>query len=121
MARQPTAGHAGRSGGGRGGHGGRFPERNEALTSSKMGEVGACKDLNGNVFTIGSGNKGKDGNLLRTSKEKLALYIGTNYGGDTCQEWMSKKQLVLLKPNYPPDVSHNKKSEQGPSVRGLQK
>ncbi len=25
-----------------------------------------------------SGNKGKDGDMLRTSKEKLALYIGTN-------------------------------------------
>jgi hypothetical protein len=69
-----------------------------------MGEVGACKDLDGNVFTIGSGNKGKDGGLLRTSKEKLALYIRTNYGDDACQEWMSKKQLVLLEPTYPSDV-----------------
>ena len=42
--------------------------------------------------------------MLRTSKEKLALYIGTNYGDDACQEWMSEKQLVLLEPTYPPDV-----------------
>jgi hypothetical protein len=42
--------------------------------------------------------------LLRTSKEKLALYIGTNYGDNACQEWTSKKQLVLLEPTYPPDV-----------------
>ncbi len=83
-------------GGGRGGRGGRFPKRNEASAPRKTGEVGACKDLDGNVFTIGSGNKGKDGDLLRTSKEKLALYIGTNYGDDACQEWMSEKQLVLL-------------------------
>jgi hypothetical protein len=83
---QPTAGRAGRGGGGRGGCGGRFPERNKASAPRKTGEVGACKDLDGNVFTIGSGNKGKDGNLLRTSKEKLALYIGTNYGDDACQE-----------------------------------
>ena len=101
---QPTAGRAGRGGGGRGGRGGRFPKRNEASAPRKTGEVGACKDLNGNVFTIGSGNKGKDGDLLRTSKEKLALYIGTNYGDDACQEWMSEKQLVLLEPTYPPDV-----------------
>jgi hypothetical protein len=104
MARHPTAGRSGRDGGGRGGRGGRFPKRNEALAPCKTGEVGACKDLDGNVFTIGSGNKGKDGNLLRTSKEKLALYIGTNYGDDTCQEWMSEKQLVLLEPTYLPDV-----------------
>ena len=36
--------------------------------------------------------------MLRTSKEKLALYIGTNYGDDSCQEWVSEKQLVLLEP-----------------------
>ena len=57
MARQPHAGHAGRGGGGRGGHGGRFPKRNEPSSlPHKGGEVGACKDLEGNVFTIGSGN-----------------------------------------------------------------
>ena len=50
----------------------------------KVGEVRACKDLKGNVFTIRSGNKGKDGDMLHTSKEKLALYIGTNYGDDAC-------------------------------------
>jgi len=50
-----------------------------------MGEVGACKDLDDNVFSIGSGNKGKVGDLLRTYKEKLALYMGTNYGDNACQ------------------------------------
>jgi len=105
MARQPQAGHAGRGGGGRGGRGGRFPKRNESSSlPRKSGEVGACKDLEGNVFTIGSGNKGKDGDMLRTSKEKLALYIGTNYGNDACQEWVSEKQLVLLEPTYPATV-----------------
>jgi hypothetical protein len=52
------------------------------------------------VFTIGSGNAGKDGDMLRTSKEKLALYIGTTYGDDACQEWLSE-QLVLQEPTYP--------------------
>ena len=83
MACQPQASRAGRGGGGRGGCGGRFPKRNESCSlPRKSGEVGACKDLEGIVFTIGSGNKGKDGDMLRTSKEKLALYIGTNYGDD---------------------------------------
>jgi hypothetical protein len=52
------------------------------------------------VFTIGSGNKGKDGDMLHTSKDKLALYIGTTYGDDACQEWLSEKQLVLQEPTY---------------------
>jgi hypothetical protein len=78
------------------------PSKNEPGTlPCKGGEVGACKDLEGNVFTIGSGNKGKDGNMLRTSKEKLALYIGTTYGDDACQEWLLEKQLVLQVPTYP--------------------
>jgi hypothetical protein len=66
MACQPHAGRAGRGGGGRGGHGGKFPKLNESGTlPCKGGEVGACKDLEGNVFTIGSGNKGKDGDCRR--------------------------------------------------------
>ncbi len=42
--------------------------------------------------------------MLHTSKEKLALYIGINYRDDTCQEWLSEKQLVLLEPTYPDSV-----------------
>ncbi len=81
------------------------PGKNEpGSLPGKTGEVGACKDLEQNVFTIGSGNKGKDGDLLRTPKEKLALYIGTNYGDDVCQEWQSEKQLVLQEPTYPDSV-----------------
>ena len=82
-----------------------MPRQNEpGSLPCKSAEVGACKDLEQNVFTIGSGNKGKDGDLLRTSKEKLALYIGTNYGDDACQEWQSEKQLVLQEPTYPDSV-----------------
>jgi hypothetical protein len=47
----------------------------------KASEQGACKDLEGHIFTIDSGNKGKNGDMLRTSKEKMATYIGTKYGG----------------------------------------
>ena len=105
MAHQPHAGRAGCNGGGRGGHGGKFPKQNELGTlPRKDGEVGACKDLEGNVFTIGSGNKGKDGDMLHSSKDKLALYIGTTYGDYACQEWLSEKQLVLLEPTYPDGV-----------------
>jgi hypothetical protein len=105
MARQPHAGSAGRGGGGRGGHWGKFPKQNKPGTlPRKGGEVGASKDLEGNVFTIGSGNKGKDGDILHTSKEKLVLYIGATYGDDACQEWLLEKQMVLQEPTYPDAV-----------------
>ena len=38
---------------------------------SKTSEVGACKDLKGDVFTIGYGNKGRDEDMLRYSMEKI--------------------------------------------------
>jgi hypothetical protein len=45
-----------------------------------------CKDLEGHIFTIGSGNNGKDGDmLLRTSMERIATYIGTKYGNEAAQ------------------------------------
>jgi hypothetical protein len=40
------------------------------MVPRKASEVGACKDLEGHVFTIDLRNKGKDGNMLRTSMEK---------------------------------------------------
>jgi hypothetical protein len=99
MACQPHASRAGCGGSGSGGQGGKFPKQNKPDTlPHKGGEVGACRDLEGNVFTIGSGNKGKNGDMLRTSKEKLALCIGTTYGDDACQEWLLKEQLVLQEP-----------------------
>ncbi len=66
----------------------------------KAAEVGACKDLEGHIFTIGSGNKGKDGDMLRTSMEKMATYIGTKYGDKAAQEWTSGKKIILLEPAY---------------------
>ncbi len=71
-----------------------------ATVPCKELEQGACKDLEGHIFTIGSGNKGKDGDMLCTSKEKMATYIGTKYGDDAAQEWTSKKCTVLPKPTY---------------------
>jgi hypothetical protein len=66
----------------------------------KAAEVGACKDLEGHIFTIDSGNKGKDGYMLRTSMEKMAMYIGTKYNNEAAQEWTSSKKIVLLESAY---------------------
>ncbi len=68
--------------------------------SCKAAEVRAYKDLEGHIFTIGSGNKGKDGDMLHTSMEKMATYIGTKYGNKAAQEWSSGKKIVLLEPAY---------------------
>jgi hypothetical protein len=66
----------------------------------KASEVGACKDLEGHIFTISSGNKDKDGDMLQTSMEKMTTYICTKYGNETAQEWTSGKKITLSKPAY---------------------
>jgi hypothetical protein len=66
----------------------------------KASEVGACKDLKGHISTIGSGNKGKDGDMLCTSMEKMAAYIGTKYSNKAAQEWTSGKKIILQEPAY---------------------
>jgi hypothetical protein len=65
MGHDTNAGRVGRGGNsGRGGRdrGGRGRGAS-ATVPRKASEVGACKDLEGHIFTIGSGNKSKDGDM----------------------------------------------------------
>jgi hypothetical protein len=87
-----------------------------ATVPCKALEQGTCKDLKGHIFTIGTGNKGKDGDMLRTSKEKMATYIGTKYGDDAAQEWTSKKCMVLPKPTYSNAIL-DRHAERGQAMR----
>ncbi len=86
----------GRAGRGYGGGGRGF----SGTIPRKATELGACKELEGHIFTIGSGNKGKDGDMMRTSIEKMATYIGTKFGDDAAQEWVSNKKTILPEPTY---------------------
>ncbi len=87
MGRDTIAGRTGRGGksgcGGRG-RGGRGRGANATVP---------CRP----IFTIGSGNKGKDGDMLR-SMEKMATYIGTKFGDKAAQEWISGKKIVPTDP-----------------------
>jgi hypothetical protein len=91
------SGNGGRAGRGQGGHG----RGANATIPRKASEVGSCKELEGHIFTIGSGNKGKDGDMLRTSTEKMATYIGTKFGDEATQEWISGKRII------PPEPAHS--------------
>jgi hypothetical protein len=103
MARTSSAGcrgcggNSGRAGRGRGGRG----KGANATIPRKASEVGACKELEGHIFTIGLGNKGKDGDMLKISMEKMATYIGTKFGDEAAQEWISSKRIT------PPEPSHS--------------
>jgi hypothetical protein len=89
-------GNGGRAGRGRVGCG----KGANATIPRKASKVWACKELEGHIFTIGSGNKGKDGDMLRTSMEKMATYIGTKFGDEATQEWISGKRITPPEPAY---------------------
>ncbi len=79
MGHGTNAGHSGHGrNSGQGGHGqGGCGKGASANMPRKASEVGACKDLERHIFTTGLGNKGKDGNMLRTSMKKMTTYNGT--------------------------------------------
>ena len=97
VSRGGRSGNGIRAGRGQGGRG----RGVNATIPRKASEVGACKELEGHIFTIGSGNKGKDGDMLRTSMEKMATYIGTKFGDEAAQEWISSKRII------PPEPAHS--------------
>jgi hypothetical protein len=60
----------------------------------KASEVGACKDLEGHIFTIDAGNRGKDGDMLHTSMEKMATYVGTKYVDEAPRNGPAERRLL---------------------------
>ena len=106
MGQDTNAGRGGRCGNsnrigkGHGGHG----KTTSSTVPRKASEAGACKDLKGHIFTISSGNKGKGEDMIRTSVEKMATYIGTKFGNGAAQEWTSGTQTVLPEPTYLPFI-----------------
>jgi hypothetical protein len=94
VGRAGCGGNGGQGGQGRGGR----SKTPSGTVPCKASEAGDCKDFEGHIFTIGSGNKGKDEDMLCTSMEKMALYIGTKYGNKAAQEWTSGKKIALLEP-----------------------
>jgi hypothetical protein len=38
--------------------------------------------------------------MLRTSMEKMGTYIGTKFGDEAAQEWISGKKIIPPKPAY---------------------
>jgi len=92
-----TAGRSGRlSGGGRSGSGGRG--RGSAYSNKpKTTKVGLCKELESNVFDYGVHNAA---DLMRTTQEKIVLYVGAKYGKDIANELTNKVTVVIPPPAY---------------------
>ena len=100
------AGRGGRGGCGNGssgrGKGGR--KSGDPTVPRRAGEVGACAALGNHIFTISSGNKARDGDTLRTTKEAMVTYFGTTLGEETSKEFATGVMTVLTLPPQDPAI-----------------
>jgi hypothetical protein len=87
----------GNGSGGRG-RGGRKQPQDGTAPLRCTAETGACAALGSSILIISSGNKARDGNTLRTTKEAMVLYIGTTMGEDTSKEFAMGQLTVLTIP-----------------------
>jgi hypothetical protein len=97
----------GRGGRGRGGRGGCSRGRGQNYTgSANAARKGLCANLGTNVFDYGQKSAADQ---MRTSWEKLAQYVGTNYGQDISNELQNKITVILVEPVHTDDVllKHN--------------
>ncbi len=62
-----------------------------------MTKVGLCKELESNVFDYGVHNAA---NLMRTTQEKIVLYVGAKYGEDIAKELTNKVTVAIPPPVY---------------------
>ena len=62
-------------------------------------------ELGKNIFTISLGNKARDGDTLRTTKEAMILYIGTHYGEDISKEFGTGVMTVITIPPLDPAIA----------------
>ena len=100
------AGRGGRGGRGYGsagrGKGGR--KSGDPTVPRRAGEVGACAALGNHIFTVSSGNKARDGDTLRTTKEAMVTYLGTTLGEETSKEFATGVTTVLTLPSLDPAI-----------------
>jgi hypothetical protein len=85
-----------------GGRGGRSRGQGQNYTDSANAAIkGLRANLGTNVFDYGQKSVADQ---MRTSWEKLAQYVGTNYGQDISNKLQNKITVILIEPVYTDDV-----------------
>jgi hypothetical protein len=57
--------------------------------------------------------------MMRTTIDKMATYIGTKFGDDAAQEWVSNKKTIMPEPTYSQAISPDILRESRPPKTGL--
>ena len=63
----------------------------------KTAKVGLCKELESNIFDYRVSNAT---DLMRTTQEKIAQYVGIKYGEDIANELTNKTTVTVAPPVY---------------------
>ena len=88
QSRRSSGGQSGSGGQGRG-----LSYSNKPRTT----KVGLCKELESNVFDYGVHNAA---DLMRTTQEKIVLYVGAKYGEDIANKLTNKVTVTIPPPVY---------------------
>ena len=78
-------GGAGRGGAGRGTKPGKgqskaWKSTDTAGVPKRLGELGACKDMEDKMFLLSVNNKAKDGDVFRKTIEAIVNHVGSHFG-----------------------------------------
>jgi hypothetical protein len=102
-------GGTGRGGAGRGTKPGRghSKARKSAVTAGvpkRLGELGACKDMEEKMFALSVNNKAKDGDVFRKTLEAIVTYNGSHFGENVAKELQICQKTVLPPPVLGPSI-----------------
>ncbi len=84
-------GGAGRGGAGRGTKPGRGQSKarksaDTARVPKRLGQLGACKDMEDKMFVLSVNNKAKDGDVFRKMLEAIVTHVGSHFGENVAKE-----------------------------------
>ena len=102
-------GGAGRGGAGRGTKPGRGQSKarksaDMAGIPKRLGELGACKDIQDKMFVLSVNNKAKDGDVFRKTLEAIVTYVGSHFGENVAKELQTRQRTVLQPPILDPSI-----------------
>ena len=64
----------------------------------RLGELGACKDMEEKMFVLRVNNKAKDGDVFWKALEAIVTYVGSHFGENVAKELQTRQKTILPPP-----------------------
>ena len=91
----------GRGGAGRStkpGRGDQSRKSNATGVPKRLGELGACKDLENKMFILSVSQKAKDGDVFRKTLEAVVTFVGSHFGENVAKELQNHTRTTIPLP-----------------------